>query len=173
MNRLWVFGNGAVPMRLTIRSPGIGRLFGVLIGQRKISGVHMTIAFWCVFVAILLPYGATLFAKRNMPRSENRMPRVYKAQLEGMEQRAAFAEANQFESFPAFAVSERLSPTWLRLSRDSRTPWRSGMSRRGSSISGFTWLIRACSGLLSGRSPSRVFSANLSLPPSAVWVSDQ
>ena len=65
----------------------------------------MTIAFWCVFVAILLPYGATLFAKRNMPRSENRMPRVYKAQLEGVEQRAAFAEANQFESFPAFAVS--------------------------------------------------------------------
>ena len=65
----------------------------------------MTIALWCVFAAILLPYGATLFAKRNMPRIENHAPRVYKAQLEGVEQRAAFAEANQFESFPGFAAA--------------------------------------------------------------------
>ena len=65
----------------------------------------MTIALWSVFAAILLPYGATLFAKRNMPRVENHAPRVYKAQLEGAEQRAVFAEANQFESFPGFAAA--------------------------------------------------------------------
>jgi uncharacterized MAPEG superfamily protein len=65
----------------------------------------MTIAFWCVFVAILLPYVATLFAKQNMPLSENKAPRLYKDQLEGAEQRAVWAEANQFESFPGFAAA--------------------------------------------------------------------
>ncbi len=65
----------------------------------------MTVAFWCVFVAILLPYVATLYAKKNMPRRENKAPRLYKEQLEGAERRAAFAEANQFESFPAFAAA--------------------------------------------------------------------
>ena len=63
----------------------------------------MTVGLWCVFAAVLLPYGATLFAKRRMPRRANQAPRVYKATLEGAEQRAVWAEANQFESFPAFA----------------------------------------------------------------------
>ena len=65
----------------------------------------MTIAFWCVFVAILLPYAATLYAKKNMPLKRNNAPRLYKEQLEGAEQRAVFAEANQFESFPGFAAA--------------------------------------------------------------------
>ena len=64
----------------------------------------MTIALWCVFAAVLLPYAMTLFAKRSMPRRENRAPRVYKAQLEGARQRAVWAEANQYESFPGFAA---------------------------------------------------------------------
>ena len=65
----------------------------------------MTIAFWCVCAALLLPYGATLFAKRKMHRKHNQAPRAYKATLEGAEQRAVWAEANQFESFPAFAAA--------------------------------------------------------------------
>jgi uncharacterized MAPEG superfamily protein len=64
----------------------------------------MTVALWCVFFAILMPYAVTLFAKRNMPRVENRAPRLYKAQLEGAQQRAVWAEANHFESFPTFAA---------------------------------------------------------------------
>ena len=65
----------------------------------------MTIAFWCVLAAIMMPYTATLFAKRHMPLSENKAPRVYKATLEGAKQRAIWAEANHFESFPGFAAA--------------------------------------------------------------------
>ena len=64
----------------------------------------MTIAYWCVFVAIIMPYALTLFAKRKMPLRENRAPRVYKATLTGASQRAVWAEANHFESFPTFAA---------------------------------------------------------------------
>ncbi len=65
----------------------------------------MTIAYWCVFVAVVMPYALTLFAKRRMPLRENRAPRVYKAGLTGASQRAVWAEANHFESFPTFAAA--------------------------------------------------------------------
>ena len=65
----------------------------------------MTIGFWCVLVAIMMPYAATLFAKRHMPLIANKAPRAYKATLKGAKQRATWAEANHFESFPAFAAA--------------------------------------------------------------------
>jgi len=64
----------------------------------------MTIAYWCVFAAVLMPYWLTLFAKRRMPLRENKAPRLYKATLEGASQRAVWAEANHYESFPPFAA---------------------------------------------------------------------
>ena len=54
----------------------------------------MTIAYWCVFAAILMPYPLTIFAKRKMSYGDNKAPRAYKATLTGASQRAAWAVAN-------------------------------------------------------------------------------
>ena len=64
----------------------------------------MTIAFWCVLAAIIMPYVATLIAKRGMPVAENRAPRLYKERLTGANQRAVWAETNHFESLPGFVA---------------------------------------------------------------------
>ena len=64
----------------------------------------MTIAYWCVLASILMPYGLTLFAKRRMPLRHNKDPRAYKETLSGASQRAVWAEANHYESFPGFAA---------------------------------------------------------------------
>ncbi len=64
----------------------------------------MTIAFWRVLAAILMPYVSTVFAKRAMPLAKNRTPRLYKESLTGAKQRAVWAETNHFESLPGFAA---------------------------------------------------------------------
>lgn len=62
----------------------------------------MTIAFWCVFVAALLPYAA--FAVMA-PSLDPRLPRVAEAKLEGMKARANGAHLNAFEAFGFFAAA--------------------------------------------------------------------
>jgi uncharacterized MAPEG superfamily protein len=64
----------------------------------------MTIAFWCILVAIFMPYVTTVIAKRTMPLRENRAPRLYKEGLTGVKQRAVWAENNHFESLPGFVA---------------------------------------------------------------------
>ena len=67
----------------------------------------MTVAFWCVFIAALLPYLGTLTAKLGgrMPVSANRNPREWVETLDGWKKRARWFELNSFEAFPAFAAA--------------------------------------------------------------------
>jgi len=64
----------------------------------------MTTALWCVLVAGLLPYAATLTAKGGA-RFDNRNPRAWLAGQTGWRARAHAAQLNAFEAFPLFAVA--------------------------------------------------------------------
>jgi uncharacterized MAPEG superfamily protein len=65
----------------------------------------MTVALWCVLVAGLLPYAATLTAKVGDRSFDNRRPRAWLAQQEGYRARANAAQQNGFEAFPLFAAA--------------------------------------------------------------------
>ncbi len=68
----------------------------------------MTLAYWCVLIAIVLPYLATAGAKfcgaGYGPRA-NSDPRAFLAELEGWRKRADNAQLNGFEVTPAFAAA--------------------------------------------------------------------
>ena len=68
----------------------------------------MTLAYWCVLIAIVLPYLATASAKfigaGYGPRA-NSDPRAFLAGLEGWCKRANNAQLNGFEVTPAFAAA--------------------------------------------------------------------
>lgn len=63
----------------------------------------MTIGYWCILAAALLPYFFVSFAKFSGPGFNNYKPRVFLEKLEGARQRAHWAQLNSFESFPMFA----------------------------------------------------------------------
>jgi len=65
----------------------------------------MTIAFWCVLIAGLLPYAATLTAKIGGERFDNRNPREWLGAQAGFRRRANAAQLNGFEAFPLFAAA--------------------------------------------------------------------
>ncbi|WP_440467556.1 MAPEG family protein [Pseudomonas sp. YH-1] len=68
----------------------------------------MPIAFWCVLIAIFLPYVGTSIAKFTGggfgPR-QNHDPRTFLATLEGYRKRANAFQMNSFEVTPAFAAA--------------------------------------------------------------------
>ncbi|MFR0690853.1 MAPEG family protein [Enterobacterales bacterium AE_CKDN230030158-1A_HGKHYDSX7] len=68
----------------------------------------MPIAFWCVLIAIFLPYVGTSIAKFTGggfgPR-QNHDPRTFLASLEGYRKRANAFQMNSFEVTPAFAAA--------------------------------------------------------------------
>lgn len=64
----------------------------------------MTIAFWCVLAAALLPYFTIAIAKYDR-KYDNRSPRDWEERLEGRQRRAVFAHDNHFEAFAAFAAA--------------------------------------------------------------------
>lgn len=65
----------------------------------------MTIAYWCILVAALLPYLWVAIAKRTGPRYNNRDPRQWVARQEDPRvQRAFAAHLNAFEAFAPFAA---------------------------------------------------------------------
>ena len=68
----------------------------------------MTVAFWCVLIALCLPYVCTGIAKFSQgkfgPR-QNHDPRAFLATLEGSAKRANNAQLNSFEVTPAFAAA--------------------------------------------------------------------
>lgn len=64
----------------------------------------MTTAYWCVFVAMLMPIVWAGVAKAKAKDFDNARPRNYLAGLDGWRQRANWAQANSYESFPAFAA---------------------------------------------------------------------
>ena len=65
----------------------------------------MTIAFWCVFIAALLPYVPFAFVRGLDPKA----PRAGTAELTGLSARAHAAHLNAFEAFPAFAAAVIIS----------------------------------------------------------------
>jgi uncharacterized MAPEG superfamily protein len=64
----------------------------------------MTIPFWCVLAAALLPY-LTIAVGKYDPRYDNRSPRDWEARLQGKQRRAVFAHYNHFEAFAPFAAA--------------------------------------------------------------------
>ena len=65
----------------------------------------MTIAYWCVLAAALMPFLWTVVAKTSGARFDNRTPREWQARLSGMPARAHAAHLNAFEAFPFFAAA--------------------------------------------------------------------
>lgn len=68
----------------------------------------MTTAYWCVLVAILLPYVATVWAKASaegFDPKRNHDPRAFLATVQGVAKRANNAQQNGFEIAPAFAAA--------------------------------------------------------------------
>jgi len=65
----------------------------------------MTTALWCVLIAGLLPYVATLTAKIGGERFDNSNPREWLSQQAGHRRRANAAQLNSFEAFPLFAAA--------------------------------------------------------------------
>ena len=65
----------------------------------------MTIAYWCVLIAAMLPYAATLTAKIGGERFDNRNPREWLGAQAGYRRRANAAQLNSFEAFPLFAAA--------------------------------------------------------------------
>lgn len=67
----------------------------------------MTIAYWVLLAAIVLPYAFTAYAKfqGGFGPKENHYPREFLNKLEGARQRAHWAQLNSFEVTPAFAAA--------------------------------------------------------------------
>ena len=64
----------------------------------------MTTAYWCVLIAGVLPYLATVIAKAGV-KFDNNNPRDWLAKQEGWRRRANAAQSNGFETFPLFAAA--------------------------------------------------------------------
>lgn len=65
----------------------------------------MTIAYWCVLIAGVLPLLATAIAKYGGERFSNRYPRAWLDKQQGFRARAHAAQLNSFEAFPLFAAA--------------------------------------------------------------------
>lgn len=65
----------------------------------------MTVAYWCVLIAAVIPLIAIGIAKAGGERYSNRHPRVWLDKQQGYRARAAAAELNSFEAFPFFAAA--------------------------------------------------------------------
>ncbi|CAI8725790.1 MULTISPECIES: MAPEG family protein [Pseudomonas] len=67
----------------------------------------MTVALWCVLIAIFLPYVCTVVAKAvgGFRLSDNHDPRDFLESLNGVARRAHAAQLNSFEVMPAFAIA--------------------------------------------------------------------
>lgn len=64
----------------------------------------MTIAYWCVLIAGLMPLFTVAIAKRGRPDFDNAEPRAWLDKQSGLRRRADYAHRNHFEAFPFFAA---------------------------------------------------------------------
>ena len=64
----------------------------------------MTVAYWCVLIAALMPLMFAGVAKVGPGRYDNRAPREFLGRLTGYRQRANWAQMNSLEAFPPFAA---------------------------------------------------------------------
>jgi len=68
----------------------------------------MTVAYWCVLIALFLPYLCTVTAKAvggGFSPRHNHDPRALLSSLSGLGRRANNAQLNGFEVTPAFAAA--------------------------------------------------------------------
>lgn len=65
----------------------------------------MTIAYWCILAAILMPYPLTMVAKSSKRGFDNSKPRAWLGDLEGRGARANWAQMNTFEALPGFVAA--------------------------------------------------------------------
>ncbi|WP_434679209.1 MAPEG family protein [Pseudomonas sp. R1-18] len=68
----------------------------------------MTVAFWCVLIAFLLPIACAAIAKFGSGKfkmGHNHDPRSFLDKLEGFPKRAHAAQLNSYEINPAFAAA--------------------------------------------------------------------
>ncbi|WP_028623282.1 MAPEG family protein [Pseudomonas sp. Ant30-3] len=67
----------------------------------------MTVALWCILIAIFLPYVCTVVAKISggFRIKDNHDPRDFMESLNGVGRRAHAAQLNSFEVTPAFAAA--------------------------------------------------------------------
>ena len=68
----------------------------------------MTVALWCILIAICLPYlctGVAKFSGGKFGLKENHDPRAFLDSLQGVARRAHSAQLNGFEVTPAFAAA--------------------------------------------------------------------
>lgn len=65
----------------------------------------MSIAYWCILIAAVLPFVWVGFAKSGAPGYNNKDPRGWVAKQETFRVRNAYnAHLNAFEAFPTFAA---------------------------------------------------------------------
>jgi uncharacterized MAPEG superfamily protein len=69
------------------------------------ENITMSVAFYCVLAAGLMPFVWTVVAKASGPRYNNFKTRIWQNALEGLPQRAHAAHLNSFEAFPFFAAA--------------------------------------------------------------------
>ena len=68
----------------------------------------MTVAFWCVLIAIILPVACASIAKFGGGKfrlGNNHDPRKFLDNLDGFAKRAHAAQLNSFEALPGFAAA--------------------------------------------------------------------
>jgi uncharacterized MAPEG superfamily protein len=65
----------------------------------------MTLAYWCVLIAAILPYVWAGVAKYPVRAYDNRNPRDYEEKLTGPRKRAHWAQLNAWEAFGPFAAA--------------------------------------------------------------------
>ncbi|MBK5002806.1 membrane protein [Pseudomonas sp. S31] len=68
----------------------------------------MTVALWCILIALFLPPLCALIAKLSSGRfglRDNHDPRAFLDTLSGLPRRAHAAQQNGYEAFPAFAAA--------------------------------------------------------------------
>jgi len=65
----------------------------------------MTLAYWCVLIAAILPYLLIGVAKVGVRGFDNRRPRDWYEKTSGFRRRAVWAQQNSFEIFPLFAAA--------------------------------------------------------------------
>ncbi len=65
----------------------------------------MTIAYWCVFIVVLMPYIWVLFARApRFSLQKNLIPRIASESFEGVQQRFYWAHLNALEAIAPFAT---------------------------------------------------------------------
>lgn len=67
----------------------------------------MTVAYWCIFIVVFIPFIMALYAKfrAGFTPTDNHNPREFLSKISGVSARANAAQQNSYEIFPVFAAA--------------------------------------------------------------------